>query len=390
MREIKVFSSLTANDFVGLKITDAIEIYLPHGLEIDESKKFEDVKKMLQIIKKTKNYYQDNVEIIDSMKIKEDFPLFDYLWIILDYISNGIYKRTNKILDKTQKGKIVWKKTIQMNSFFTEDGLFLKDIYKSINKSSINLISNIHIFCINIAYDICSWYFGELYIPDNNLNQINISYFIHLIKSIYSQTFNDREKRLLKTMLVILSDYGGKESNHSIMEYGTYNYAFIWESMVHKVFNNVDIERYYPKAFYEINGIDHFIVKSRLRPDSMIVKDDFSCVIDSKYYRFGCTRDINHLPPISDIQKQISYGKYINNLFLKKGISIKLNNSFIIPFKSTENSMINIGIAGIELNDSTRYSSYEKINIILADTNYIIESYFNNNEKNILDFIKLF
>jgi hypothetical protein len=61
-------------------------------------------------------------------------------------------------------------------------------------------------------------------------------------------------------------------------------------------------------------------------------------VLDSKYYRFGATQNLNHLPDSSSVVKQLAYAQYIDNKESKIPRDVKnhtnsgnIFNAFIMP-----------------------------------------------------------
>ena len=77
---------------------------------------------------------------------------------------------------------------------------------------------------------------------------------------------------------------------------------------------------YYPHTEWHIGGrvfddkdVDY--KKNALRPDTiMLVNDDVKkevFVLDSKYYKYGKSRNASALPGTDSIIKQVTYGKYM-------------------------------------------------------------------------------
>ena len=113
-------------------------------------------------------------------------------------------------------------------------------------------------------------------------------------------------------------------------------------------------------------------------------------VLDSKYYRYGESRQLNHLPMSGSIIKQIAYAEYIekkeNEGKLKHSKSIY--NAFIMPFESKDFS-INMKFVGSAYTDyKTGNKSYYRIKAILIDTKWLMENH-NRNDKMITELAKL-
>ena len=98
-------------------------------------------------------------------------------------------------------------------------------------------------------------------------------------------------------------------------------------------------------------------------------------VIDAKYYRYGATGRIDHLPNSADINKQITYGEYIKNTSAPGNEN--LFNAFLMPFNQMNNIfgfnefMGNIGEATGDWRQ-VPLENYEKIQGIVIDVRYLI------------------
>ena len=67
-------------------------------------------------------------------------------------------------------------------------------------------------------------------------------------------------------------------------------------------------------------------------------------VLDAKLYRYGYSGNPDHLPNGPDINKQITYGEYIERA---KGVpSENLYNAFIMPFNREDNTFFEMGADG--------------------------------------------
>ncbi|MBQ1629223.1 MAG: LlaJI family restriction endonuclease [Treponema sp.] len=115
-------------------------------------------------------------------------------------------------------------------------------------------------------------------------------------------------------------------------------------------------------------------------------------VLDSKYYRYGATKNPNHLPDSASVVKQIAYAEYIDNVKnrnkLPENISpfIKtenIYNAFIMPSDNT--SPENIGYVSADyvlLQDSEDTSKpYYKIHGILLDIKSIMYKHIPKDKK---------
>ena len=124
-----------------------------------------------------------------------------------------------------------------------------------------------------------------------------------------------------------------------------------------------------------------------MRPDTIFINDNNFYILDSKYYKYGVTGFNKDLPGTDSIQKQVTYGEFVNiNFNLDKQYS-NIYNAFIIPYNKEENIF--------NTNEQVHYCGYAKCNwelnnifdkkflniaVILLDTKTIIDAYFETNK----------
>lgn len=103
-------------------------------------------------------------------------------------------------------------------------------------------------------------------------------------------------------------------------------------------------------------------------------------ILDAKCYKYGWTGIPEHLPNGSSINKQITYGEYLEKY---KGIDTNsLFNAFIMPYNMEQNyfeltSVVgNIGEAVGDWRHNKKF--YERIQGIVMDTRYLMYHYTGN------------
>ena len=178
----------------------------------------------------------------------------------------------------------------------------------------------------------------------------------------------------------------GVEKIH-IKDFGVRHYEHVWEYIVNSIFGSNNIEKYYPTTNYVFNDESTYS-PSKLRPDTIFVNNDNFYILDSKYYKYGVTGINKDLPGTDSIQKQVTYGEFVNSNFNLDKQYTNIYNAFIIPYNKEYNSF--------NTNDKVHYCGYAKCNwklndqfdkkylkiaVILIDTKTIIDSYFENDKK---------
>ena len=121
--------------------------------------------------------------------------------------------------------------------------------------------------------------------------------------------------------------------------------------------------------------------------DIMIYKGKYY-VLDAKCYRYGWTGNPDHLPNGTDINKQITYGEYIERV--KSVPNDSLFNCFIMPYNKDDNLFHlnrNVGNIGEAIGDwrydakNPKMKNFERIQGIVMDTRYLMYNYIGTPEQ---------
>jgi hypothetical protein len=308
-------------------------------------------------------------------------PIYSYLWLIHDYLTNGLYSNRDIVYKKNENGKVNWKRTIKSNPLFTESGVVFINTITSKHVDINDIISRIQIRCLNTANQAIGFLYGNIYVPKDDLLFSN-DYLISILKKEQIKTFVDQKKHLIKELIYILSDSTFDVEENRIKTYGTYNFAAIWEIIIDKMFGNIaDISKFYPGTYYvlaEPNGYNK-VKNSRLRPDTIMNVADIHFILDAKYYSFQNNRN---LPSSSDIQKQITYADYMEKI-LSDGQDIY--NAFIIPYDferqaGMSNKIKSIGYGETEWRNGSN-KTHDKVSLILLDTRFALDCFSKYQDK---------
>ena len=394
--------------FVGLRFIDGrLTIHFPVGYreacKNDEKEIRRDVLNLISVLssfgKKEAEYFQN--KFLDSKTV--DFPIHAYLYIINDFMNHGYYKQKEQIYKRGTNGKTSWSRTIKQirPSLIDENPLYLDFITSHTNHNESELITLIHKFCVHECFEKLGFLFSS-YVPEKAPLQFNKSLFTSVIKTRASSTFNENELLLLKNMLDVINSLDSNGEKKDFL-FGTDNFHHIWERLVDTVFGEDDKESFYPKVYWKFNGSDKTFTfsnqekKNSLRPDTIMIvnrgkENQKIFVLDSKYYRYGTTKNPNHLPDSSSIIKQLAYAEYIDNeenrtklpenirAFIK---TENIYNVFIMPAKNTQ--IENIGYASSDYvlgqNESVKEKNYYKIYGILLDIKTLLHCHAQHDEK---------
>ena len=377
------------NSFVGIKIKeDKIDLYYPETYDIsslDNISEFrQDVLDLLKTINlaKTKSNLKNNTN--SNISNNETFTLISYLWLINDYLVNGLYVNREKVYKENQRGKINWRRTLSGEPIISNGNIIYNNIVvETINKED-NIMVDIYKLCVRRSLEIIGWLYNlsPKIIETKPFNKALKKLYIYTLKGELDKTFEDYKKMRLTHMLKVLT---GIDENTYEKEwvYGVDSYYYIFEQMIDHIFSTEkDISKFNPSASWNLVKNNKSIESSKLRPDTIMIDRDnnIAYILDSKYYRFGSTAKEEDLPETTSIQKQITYGDFIekNNLQDIK----EIRNAFILPYNKNKNDLncsnILEYIGYAETSWRNQNKTHEVIYSFLIDLKYVIKTWNKN------------
>lgn len=399
------------DNFVGLKYKkDCINVFLPLGYnkrtfnldsDLTDDQKV-DLILLLKSINLVKSSNSEKTDFGEDIGDNEEIPFNSFIWIISDYVKNGLYQEIEKKYSQKSNGKINWKKTLNSEHYFSNNNvIYINPFYESSIQKN-NLITELNNYCIHQSVDYIGFLFGNISLPECNIKEEsikdNIRYYIDVLNKELSRSFNDRKKMLITHIKRIL-ELSFDDSIENQPTYGTRRYEYAWEKMVNDTIGSkIDISKYFPNAYWNIVGKKREEDRSKLRPDSIYIDKKYNklYILDAKYYKFGISGNISDLPHTDSIQKQITYGDHISNNPELYGIEKNnIYNAFIIPFNKnsepyiSEDNIIYMGYANSAWRDKKEIYNYERISLLLVDMKYLIDCFYQKERINIENIIKL-
>lgn len=375
--------------FVGIKVdSENAMIYFPIGYELPDTDEEirSDIKHLIQVLSEFTSKTERLLAIhkyIEPMKV--DFPIHAYKNVIEYYLANNgqYYIETDTIYKTGAIGKQNWSRTIknQIPLVQCNDNvsslIYTSFTVRSVNQNSNKLITQINRFCVYEAFKRLGWLYVS-YMPEEPGPHPNVKASIAIIRSKLFSTYDDRKKSLFQGMLDML-EFIDEETSEKDIYFGTDNFEFVWEKMIDKAFGEADKENYFPRSKWVLK-YGSYKDKYPLMPDTIMIHKNKYYVLDAKYYRYGWTANPNHLPNGSSINKQITYGEYLEKY--KNIDPFSIFNAFIMPYNKLKNhfnlSSI-VGTIGEALGDwRNNVKYYEHIQGIVIDTRYIMFHYSGN------------
>lgn len=394
MERCKANTNIDADTFVGINAAHGeitVNFPLGFGLSQNEKELRREILLLLNVLAKNTEKKESEVNTKQNDNCV-NLPIQAYLYIIADYYSRGYYKETESDYFVSKRGKVNWGKTVKTQRAFIqdEDIYYLDFVTKKNNVNENEIITLIHEACVYESFKKIGWLFTAFMPPKPRINIRNRrKYCMAIVKKRIADTFNDRNRQLLKNVLAVVASLGDEGSANEF-RYGTYRFEYIWESMIDKAYGINSKEKYFPKTRWVLPEKEH--ENAALEPDTIMMRGDTVYVLDAKYYKYGWSGVEGHLPESTSINKQITYGEYIaESEEFRKINNIDNNpvvyNAFIMPYDSygktfhTEKELHYIGSAISDWKSSDGTRPYEDVVGILLDVKSLMENHSHSEDR---------
>lgn len=375
------------DSFVGVKAdTDDAIIYFPIGYQLpanDDDLRV-DINNLLGVLAA----FMKEDRVIEVSKFEAprtvDFPMHAYLKVIRSFLRMGrYYIETDPQFRTDTKGKTSWPRTVrEQRALVQKNGslVFTNMTVRSVTPNANKQITQIHRFCVYEAFEKMGWLYVP-FMPDKPGPHPGIKESIYILDKKLVATNDDVEQELFNAMRDMLV-YIDERSSDKQYFFGTDFFENVWERMIDKAFGVEDKEQYFPRTCWLLDyGRDK--EKRPLQPDTIMIYGDKCYVLDAKLYRYGWDPKPEHLPNSANINKQITYGEYIEQT--RRLPNEKLYNAFIMPYNKENNLFMlnsNFGNIGEAVSDwKANVKNYERIQGIVVDTRYLMYNYIGTSDQ---------
>lgn len=375
------------DSFVGVKAdTDDAIIYFPIGYQLpanDDDLRV-DINNLLGVLAA----FMKEDRVIEVSKFEAprtvDFPMHAYLKVIRSFLRMGrYYIETDPQFRTDTKGKTSWPRTVrEQRALVQKNGslVFTNMTVRSVTPNANKQITQIHRFCVYEAFEKMGWLYVP-FMPDKPGPHPGIKESIYILDKKLVATNDDVEQELFNAMRDMLV-YIDERSSDKQYFFGTDFFENVWERMIDKAFGVENKEQYFPRTCWLLDyGRDK--EKRPLQPDTIMIYGDKCYVLDAKLYRYGWDPKPEHLPNSADINKQITYGEYIEQT--RRLPNEKLYNAFIMPYNKENNLFMlnsNFGNIGEAVSDwKANVKNYERIQGIVVDTRYLMYNYIGTSDQ---------
>ncbi len=327
--------------FVGIRRENGeIRVQFPLGYAPDmkdDRMLQRDIFLLLTTIRRTTAKMDSRLHLGQEGERRDAFPLQAYLAVLLDFFERGYYRERETVYRTAKRGKIHWGKTIKtMRPFVQEDEVLYLDFVTRQSKSSEReLITRIHEYCVYESFVNAGWLFLSG-VPQKPKIPLQKKKFLSVLHDRLTHTFDDKNRRLFRSMTEILS-YRGNADGEDDFYYGTNRFEYVWERLVDEVYGIAEKTEFFPQTAWVIGNT--VTAGSHLKPDTIMVCGSEIYVLDAKYYRYGATMRPGDLPESASVHKQITYGEYIDTQrrFAERyGEDLRIYNAFLMPYDASD------------------------------------------------------
>ncbi|MBY0755862.1 LlaJI family restriction endonuclease [Clostridium sardiniense] len=386
--------------FVGVKVDENnAAVYFPIGYELPNTDQ-ELRRDIINLISILAEFTKQKDKLISIRKFIEaqtvNFPINAYMTII-DYFMQrkNYYTETEQQFKVGDRGKTDWGRTIKyQRPIMQANGspVYLQRQIRDSAQKDRNLITQIHEYCVYESFTKLGWLFTTS-MPKKPTLPFQKNMFLSIVNDKLRHTFNDKDKRLFQSMIDMIN-YIDEHSSQKNFYFGTDYFEYVWEKLIDKAFGVKNKEWYFPRTTWTLSS-GKIRNNNALEPDTIMVKENKIYILDAKYYRYGITGELKHLPESTSINKQITYGEYVHteNKFKQKfGENIVVYNAFLIPYNKNENYFnlsSNYAFIGEATGDwKSNGHTFEKVQGIVVDTRYLMYHYIGNKQKQIQQMVE--
>lgn len=262
-------------------------------------------------------------------------------WLIGDFLSHGLYRRTITELQVNGTGRVDWRRTISRHQPIFSQGrpIYVASATRQSTADASNFATMLHLHIV----ETLSREFGAL------LDYEPISLDLEPVERIdilpsadecerrlgdeMRTAFSDRSMQLLN-MLAAIVRAREVERGRELTLYGTGSFHHIWEAACGAVCGN-EVQDWtgvlpapvWRSANGEAQNAETF------RPDIVAPLTDRTgplLIADAKYYRASPPPRLSGIPGVNDVAKQVWYKRYLGDTAMLRGFS-GIENVFLFP-----------------------------------------------------------
>lgn len=370
--------------FVGIKVdSDNAMVYFPIGYELPQTDKEirQDIKHLIHVLSEFTSK-EDRLIAVNRFAAPQavDFPINAFRGVIEYFLSNGYYVETEATYTTAAKGNQNWPQTIRkitpliQSKNGVNSPIYTEFVVRKQTPNSDKEITQINRFCVFEAFKRLGWLYVPS-MPEDPGPHPDVKTSIVIVRDKLARTYDDKRKMLFQNMKDML-EYLDEKTSDKQFYFGTDDFDHVWERLIDRAFGEQDKDKYFPRSRWLLD-YGSYKEKHPLMPDTIMIYNGRYYVLDAKCYRYGVTGIPDHLPNGSSINKQITYGEYLEKH--KKIDAGSIFNAFIMPFNKAKNYFhidSPVGLIGEAVGDwRGNKKPYERIQGIVMDTRHLMYHY---------------
>ncbi|WP_147532302.1 LlaJI family restriction endonuclease [Bacillus marasmi] len=396
-REDKRFSF----EFVGVLIIKGLVVFcLPKFIEISDEQAV--IKQLLILFReysKRENLDQDDIESLGNVENNTNYNILSLIiYLISDYIENGLYSNEKSIHILMGENEINWQKTIdEFQPIFNGVTPFYLEYYTNATlQDEENYFRLLHQFVLNECTVILNRTGLQEYLGFEPVHfEVNDDVFgtpqdiLSRIQNELNLQFVNRKQMVLKALHSFISREQMEQECLLISFYGTRKFEIVWEKTCSYILNNEypELKKHIDKPnWITTTGITH--QANTLIPDIISIyrsERNYFIISDAKYYFIMLTdRELRFQPGVEDITKQYLYQLAFTK-YIQQNQMHEIRNVLLFP--SEHNEVQQIGKVNIGFLQALQL---EDILLIKLPAQKIFDLYIRNRRLNLKWFINNF
>ncbi|WP_432739248.1 LlaJI family restriction endonuclease [Ligilactobacillus agilis] len=368
---------------------------------------------VMKVIKKYINSRAQNIDFFIDNEGSSNSLLSLYLFLLEDYVNNGVYQKVEEIAELNGHGDILWQRTVDIIQPFIKNGRpYYTDVFTTRRDTEKeNIIREIH----EIILTKCSnelrklrldTFFSIPYIEFTNKEFDDIGerdYILKLVEDELSITFDNKHQTLLKAIYQFVKNSNFKIGDKSIELLGTTSFNLVWEKVCSQVFGNqkdkrlVDLNILKKLKSNYVGNIKLFdliekpfwtaagkTASKSLEPDTIVISNNNFIILDAKYYtpQLEKNKPLKGQPGIESITKQYLYQLAYQNFITENNFD-SVKNCFLFP--TSDSSVKNFGKVKLDMLSNLGLND---IDVRFLPTDKVYDCYLKN-EKLDISFLDL-
>lgn len=257
------------------------------------------------------------------------------MFLLRDYAENGLYQERTTKKRNDGIGTRSWGKTLRHTiPIFDREPLYLRPISIQHKRANSSIITPLHAHVVKLCASLLQplQLFANVQLPEDIQPlpaNVDYSQYIPMLNEKLTQTFSDRELRLLRGLRAWCG-----QTPHNQTRFGVTNFEDIWEYATARYFGNISETKSGPPHYYLSSEKDPYSGVGDAIPDILYVANDGSkkclAIFDAKYYTPRWKEGVVFgAPANSDVAKQIQYYHSLKHRYPDP--TIQFCNAFLLP-----------------------------------------------------------